>query len=304
MSESVHAQSDLAPAKVSDSYVYGTLGFLALIWGSAFILIKYGLTVMSPVQLGSLRILIGFAVLLPVAIPRMGQATARDWRYLILCGFFGNLIPSLLFSIAGGHLNSSVSGSLNANTPIFTFIVSTIVASRRPTWQAIGGLVLGFSGALLLSMRNGFDLNDINLWALCIIAATMCYACHLNIVKYYLGHLNGVTVSSCGMVGAGIASLLIFSFSDGWHTLVQTAPSNPYPFLGIIALGAIGSGWASVLFNKLIRATSAVIASLVTFIIPIVAIAWGLFDGEAFGLMHVLGTIFILISLLILRKAQ
>ena len=73
---------------------------LSLIWGSSFILIKRGLAIYSPLELGAIRIVTAGLVLLPVSLSRIGKLPKRSWRVLLLAGFLGSLGPAFLFALA------------------------------------------------------------------------------------------------------------------------------------------------------------------------------------------------------------
>lgn len=96
---------------------------LVFIWGTSFILIKKGLEVFGPVQVGSIRIVISFLALSPFVYKRFKSIAAKDWIILSISGTIGSLLPAYLFAMAQTGLNSSTAGVLNSLTPLFTLLV-------------------------------------------------------------------------------------------------------------------------------------------------------------------------------------
>ena len=103
---------------------WGLLVLLALIWGSSFILIKRGLEVFSPGEVGAYRIVAAATFLLPLSLPRIKFLTSEQAQNLILIGLLGSFIPAFLFPTAQTRLSSSLTGVLNALTPLFVVIIA------------------------------------------------------------------------------------------------------------------------------------------------------------------------------------
>ena len=99
---------------------------LAIAWGTSFILIKRGLQVYSPLQVGSLRIFLSGLFCTFILLLNIPKIPFHKWKLAIITGLLGNLFPSLLFAIAGSQLNSSVSGILNAFTPLATLVIGVL----------------------------------------------------------------------------------------------------------------------------------------------------------------------------------
>ena len=96
---------------------------LAVIWGSSFILMKRGLEVYTPFQVGAIRMGASFLCLTPFLFSALKKVPRAKWKYLFAAGWLGNGIPSILFPLAETHLNSALTGMLNSLTPLFTFII-------------------------------------------------------------------------------------------------------------------------------------------------------------------------------------
>ncbi len=265
---------------------------LALIWGSSFILIKKGLVGLTPYELGSLRIVAASLFLLPSAFKRFRGVDKKSYPFLISVGLLGSLVPSFLFAIAQTRIESSVTGVINGLVPIFTILVGLIIYKVKQEPKVFLGILVGFVGtAVLISAGKGMELSGINVYALLIVLATVCYGTNLNFIKFHLGHLHPITVTSVSLLFVGpIAIIHLFGFTEFWPKLISiegTVLSTSY----IVILGIFGTAIALILFNKILQITDALFASSVTYLIPIVAVAWGVLDGENLYPMHYIGMI-------------
>src|SRR5690554_2798419 len=104
---------------------------LALVWGSSFILIKRGLSVFSPGEVGAYRIVAAAIVLLPLSLSRVKSLSKRQIKNLIVAGFVGGFFPAFLFAKAQTQLSSSLTGVLNALTPLFVVVVGALFFKAR-----------------------------------------------------------------------------------------------------------------------------------------------------------------------------
>ena len=265
---------------------------LALIWGSSFILIKRGLVGLSPYELGALRIFSASLFLLPFAIKKIRQVDKKSIPFLLSIGFLGSLIPSFLFGIAQTSLESSITGILNALTPIFTILIGLFIYRQRQESKVFLGILVGFMGtAILISAGSGAMFSEINAYALLAVLATVCYGFNLNIIKYHLSGLHAVTVTSVSLIFVGpIATIYLFGVTDFWMKLMTSEEARLATFY-ICLLGVLGTAVALIIFNRILQITDPLFASSVTYIIPIVAVVWGVLDGEKLYTMHYVGMI-------------
>lgn len=143
---------------------------LTLIWGTSFILIKQGLKVFAPNEVGALRVTAAGLFLLPFALVRIKELTKNNYWKLFLSGMMGIFFPSFLFATAQTRMDSSVAGMLNTLTPIFTLMVGAIIFKQKFKNLAVVGILLGFMGAIVLMFaRSGGTLGAINVFALSLI---------------------------------------------------------------------------------------------------------------------------------------
>lgn len=265
------------------------LAITSLIWGSSFILIKRGLTVFAPLEVGTLRIFFAFLAFLPVLVFNYKKLPRGLISWLILAGLIGSFIPSLLFSLAGSKLQSSVSGMLNAITPLFTVLVGSVFFSQHFALDKWIGLGIGLVGALMLGFMNATGGFDLNWYVLPVAFATLLYAFNVNLLKIKFAHVPPVVLSAATIVSVGpLAGVVLFGFTD-FSEKITTVP-GAWQAAGYIAiLGLFGTALALVLFNKLIQISNALTASSVTYIMPIISVLWGVVDGEPFHLVQLVG---------------
>jgi drug/metabolite transporter (DMT)-like permease len=282
-------------------FQYVVLLFLALIWGSSFILMKIGLKSFSSTQAACIRIFLASLVLLPYSLRCLKGLQKKDLKYLLIAGFFGSLIPAFLFMKAETRIDSALAGMLNSLTPVFTLIIGLLFLSIKTKWFQVVGLFLGFAGALgLVSSGIDISLKNINGYAFFIVLATICYAININTVKTYLTHLRGVQITSLSFFFIGPFALIIFLTTD-LKPIFQSTEWGIH-FAALAFLGIVCTALAMLIMNSLIRYTSAVFASSVTYIIPIFAIFWGLLDNEMVTWLHVSFMVVVLTGVYLINR--
>jgi len=281
--------------------------FLAFIWGSSFILMKKGLRSYSSDQVAALRMFITFLAFLPYGIKNLKKVTKDNVFSLLLVGFIGSVIPAFLFTKAQTRIDSGMAGMLNSMTPLFTLIIGLLFYKSTARLINALGILLGLIGAMgLITYTSGTSdfFSNINYYGLLIVVATICYGINVNQVKYKIKDLNGLELTSMAFMFVGPFAGVYLLFSDFSYAL----STNDYILnLGYIAiLAVIGTMMALIIFNTLIQHTSALFGSSVTYVIPVFAIMWGLFDGEKIGILHFfwISLIFIGVYLVNLRKQK
>lgn len=268
---------------------------LSLIWGTSFILIKQGLKVFSPDEVGALRVAAAVLFMLPIGITRLKELSSRDFGRLFLSGMLAVFIPAFLFAIAQTHLDSSVAGVLNTLSPIWTMIIGALFYQQRFRGFAIVGTVVSFGGCIVLAMaRAGGGLGSFNVFALLIVLACACYGANLNYLKFKVNYLQPMTIISVSLMFIGpLAYTYLFGFTDFTHRLVNVDGAwKAFGFILVLAL--MSTAVANLLFYKLLKISSPLFASSVTYVMPIVSVMWGLIDGEILLAGHFFGMVLIL----------
>jgi len=263
---------------------------LALIWGSSFILIKRGLVVFSAGEVGALRIITAALFLSPVAFSKLKSLNKPHFSLLFVVGLVGSFLPAFLFAKAQTQIDSAIAGVLNALTPFFVMLIGVIVFKQSLFRNVIIGITIGLLGTVFLVMAgSGGSIGMLNFYAFFIVVATLCYGISVNLIKYRISDLKAMTITSVSMLlVAPFALIYLFTATD----FVNKMSTHSYAMssLGYITLlGVLGTAIALVLFNHLIKITSPVFSSSVTYLIPIVAIVWGLIDGEVLLAGHYIG---------------
>lgn len=273
---------------------WGFLIILALVWGSSFILIKRGLEVYSPGEVGALRIVFAGLVLLPLSLPRLKGLNKRQVKNLIVVGLVGSFIPAFLFAKAQTQLSSSLTGVFNAMTPLFVVIIGALFFKSRITRRNAIGLVIAFLGVVILLMvkEGGLgNFSEINAYALLVLLACACYGLNLNIIKYRFVELKPVAITAISL-SIVLPLALIYLFTSTQFSFKILHVEGAVQAAGYLAiLGIVGTALALILFNVMVKVATPVFASSVTYLIPIVAIMWGLLDGEVLLAGHYFGII-------------
>jgi len=275
---------------------------LVLVWGSSFILIKKSLLYFTSDEVGVLRIVITFLFLLPLAILKIKKIDKRTIWILLISGTIGSVIPSWLFATAQTQIGSSMAGTLNALTPLFTLIVGVIFFGLKTRWFNVLGVIIGLMGAvglILVSSQNGLETNI--KYSMLIVIASLCYAINVNIIKTHLSHLDSLTITSLTFFFVGIPLLLFILFASDVPSNIIHKPETLIGLGYLSVLSVVGTALALIAFNKLIKTTSPVFASSVTYLIPVVAIAWGIIDGEIFKLSYAIWFVIIILGVFLVN---
>lgn len=276
---------------------------LTFIWGSSFILIKRGLDVFSAGEVGALRMFTASLVLSPFAFKYLKSFTGRQYIYLFIVGFFGSFLPAFLFAKAETGLGSAMAGVLNALTPMFVVIVGGLFFHQQIGRRTVFGLLIGFGGTIVLMIAGAEgDISKLNYFGLYIVLATIFYGTNVNLIKFKLQGVGAIPLTSMafGLI-LPFAAYYLFVVSD-FVVKVETIPGAWLSVFYVSILGVFGTAMAMILFNKLIQLKSPIFASSVTYLIPIVAVVWGLFDQEVLLFQHYVGMIIILLGVYITNR--
>lgn len=274
---------------------------LSLIWGSSFILIKKGLVSLTPMQLGSLRIIFAALFLLLIGFKSLAKIPHFQWKYIALTATLGTFIPAFLFSIAQTQLDSSVSAILNSLTPLNTLILGGIAFGLSFKRAQVFGVIIGLIGTFLLIINGALNHPEQNYYyAILIIIASICYATNVNLIKKYLSDLSPLSITTGNFLVMLFPALLVLFFS-GFFDVVKIDEAKQSVFF-ILILGVLGTGIANIIFFKLVQMASPVFATSVTYLIPVVAFSWGFLDNEILTPVQFLGAFIILLGVYLTAK--
>ncbi len=279
------------------------LGILALTWGSSFILIKKALISYDPVQVACLRLSITALALGPVMWRRNREVEWKKWPLFLAVGLLGTGIPAFLFSFAQQKVSSSVAGMLNTLTPLFTLVLGIAFFHARVIWAKVAGVLLGLSGAaVLILLGQKGDLSGSISYSMLIVLATVCYGANLNVVATFFNNINSLTLSAVSFTFVGVPALAFLLAGTDFMSKLSTDPQAlvGLGYVAILSLG--GTVMASILFFRLVQKTSAVFSSTVAYLMPVVALGWGVLDGEALSIFHLIGILLIMGGVYLSRR--
>tara|TARA_Y100000994_G_scaffold248216_1_gene255436 strand:- start:445 stop:1140 length:696 start_codon:yes stop_codon:yes gene_type:complete len=218
---------------------------------------------------------------------------------ILIVSIIGTLIPAILFAFAQIYLDSANTGMLNALTPIFTFIIGLIFFKKNWNYNAITGILIGLIGSYVLLMPSNQNIINTK-YSLIVILATICYAISINTIRDKLKSLKPLDIA----VISSFFSFLIpitFFLDQGIANTIEKIYTNLFSFFYLIILGVICTSLAIILFNYLIKKTSAVFGSSTTYLIPVFAIIWGVIDNEIIANHEIIGIVIILIGVLVMN---
>jgi len=287
---------------MKNKWVY--LLLLSLIWGTSFILIKKGLIGLTQIQLGSLRIVMTSIILFSVGMPALKEIKRPQWTWIGLSALFGTFFPAFLFAFAQKHIDSAVASILNSFTPLATAILGYTVFRIYTTKRQILGVLIGLVGSIMLILAGTKINPQQNHWyGILVLIASVGYALNVNIIKKYLKDLSPMAIATGNFVLIVLPALLIL-IATGYFSQVWTMPKVQVSTGYIAILALFGTALAKILFNKMIQISSPVFASSVTYTMPVVAVMWGVFDGERFGWHQVLSAGIVLLGVYLAHQSK
>jgi len=275
---------------------------LSFIWGSSFILMKEGMTSLSPYQVASIRILSAGVVLLPFAIQAFKAVPANKRLLVFLSGTLGTFFPAYLFCIAETKLDSSLAGILNALTPLFTLLIGALFFNSRIGWQKWAGVLIGFAGLVLLILAGNKKMSFGYLgYASFILLATLLYGINVNLVSRYLKEIGSRQIATVAFTLLIIPSFIVL-WATGYFSGANLSRGFVYATGASMVLGIFGTAVASILFYVLLKRAGPVFASMVTYGIPFVALFWGVLANEQINLIQIGCLCIILVGVYLANK--
>lgn len=277
---------------------------LSIVWGSSFILMKKALISLSPIQVAALRTIIAAIFVIIVGYKNLKKIKKRHWKYIVFSALVGTFIPAFLFAFAIKGIDSSIASILNSLTPFNTFIIGALIFGFAFKKNQLIGILVGLIGTVILILK-GADLNpDQNYWyALLPIIASIGYAFNVNIIKKHLHDLNALTITTGHFILVIIPALIILSFTDFFTEFELNSDTKPALFY-ILILAVFGTAIAKVMFNEMVHISTPIFASSVTYLIPIVAVIWGIVDDEKLSLTQLIAGAIILFGVWLVNRKK
>ncbi|MDG2500498.1 MAG: EamA family transporter [Flavobacteriaceae bacterium] len=283
---------------------WGTLVILSLIWGSSYILIKKGLTGLTPIQLGSLRVIVTTIIIAPIGYQKIKHIPRQKMKWVALSAFVGSFFPAYLFAFAETEISSSITAVMVSLTPLFTLLISVFVFGEELLKKQVFGVLIGFTGIVVL-INNELLSSSFNvLYVMFIVLAAFCYAINANVLKYKLSNIPALGIVFMSFLFMFIPAFIILCFSDFPFSDFTSDPLIIESIIYIVILALFGTAIAKVLYIKLLAISTPVFSVSTTYLMPVVAIFWGLLDGEEFKLTQFTGTAIILLGVYLVTKKK
>jgi drug/metabolite transporter (DMT)-like permease len=268
---------------------------LSLIWGASFMFIRVADREFDPAALVWFRVLLGCVVLVPVALMVTGRAGLREarsaWLAILLVGLINTAAPFMLFAWAETRIDSSLTAILQAAVPIFTVVLAVRFAHERVSGSRWLGILVGFAGVALLVGSPG---RGGALASLAVVVAALCYAVGATLTSRLLAGTEPLVIAAGSTV---IATILVTPF--GVTRLPASVPGWK-EWGSVIVLGLLGTGVAYILLFRLLRSAGPSRTSLVTYLIPGIALLYGvLLLGEPLRAVYIVGLALILAGVLL-----
>ncbi len=278
------------------------LGILSLIWGSSFILMKKASLGFHPIHIGALRTIICTLFLFIIGRKSLKKIKKRHWKWIAISGFVGSMFPAYFYAYAVTGIGSSIPAILNSLTPFNTLWVSIVFFGFSFNPKQLFGIFIGLIGTVTL-IYQGADLNPNQDYSYAIfpIISSIGYAFNVNIIKRHLHDLEPLAITIGNFAVIVIPSIFILGFTD-FFTTVQYNQTTLTAFSYLVILAIVCTAIAKILFNNLVHISSTIFASSVTYLIPIVAVLWGILDGERLNSIQILSGIVILIGVWLVNR--
>ena len=271
----------------TDWVLFGVVG---TIWGASFLLIAIGLEAFRPGLITWLRIVCGAGALWPFRGARV-RIEREDLPRLAVLSLTWVVLPFTLFPLAQGSVNSAIAGMLNGAAPIFTAMIATLLLRRAPGPRQLVGIPLGFLGVGAIALSAATGGRSETLGVLMIVIATVCYGIAFNLATP-LQHRYGSLPVMARILAIGAiltAPIGLFSLAGSrfaWDSLASVA-----------ILGLVGTGFAFVLMGRLVGRVGPTRASIVGYLIPVVALGLGvLFRGDEVGPFALAGVALVIVG--------
>ncbi len=282
--------------KNSKTWHWLAVALLSLIWGTSYILMKKGLRSFSTYQLASLRILISSVCLLPVALRTLSKFNKKNFLSVVIVGLFGSGIPAFLYPLAETRIDSSLTGMLNSLSIAFTLVIGIVFYKRKAIRSQIAGVFLGFAGAAGLLYSGSLTFNYYGLF---VVLATLMNGFSNNEVSKTQG-LNGLEITALSFFILSPFALALLLGTDIHAVFLTPHWLLNFGFIAILAV--VGSAFANAIYYFLVRDTSPIVASVVAYLIPIVATLWGLSDNERLAPAMFISVVLILAGIYLINR--
>ena len=276
---------------------------LSLIWGSAFALIKIAVVTIPPISLAAMRVAVAAVTLLIIKrlLSESFGPGLRQWGHFAGIGMLGNGLPFALIGYGELRVDSGLAAILIGSMPVFTVIFAYIFRVERGlTWPRGLGLALGFAGLLVLVGPAALGrLGDDGAAHLAIVAAAACYAATAVYAMRLSQTISIVVLGAGTMVASTVIMVPVALLIDAPWTLAPAADALGAAF----TLGLVATGFATLIFFKLLASAGATFASTINYLIPVIGVILGVaWLGEGIGVTELAAMALVLSGVALVRS--
>ncbi len=264
----------LVPMETRQSNLAALL-LLGLIWGSSFLLIKLAVASIPPFTLALVRVaLAGVSLFVVLRLRGMRMpAFGPIWGVYLLMGLLNGAIPYVLISAGEIYIDSGLAAILNATMPIFTILLAHfLIEDERLTWLRFAGVALGLVGVVVLVGPEALFGFGTHFWAqMAVVGASVSYALAVIVGRRYLREHPAIVSSAGQFIGGSILlAPLSLILDQPWKL------NPPWTAVGsLLTLSLLGTSVAYLLYYYLIKHAGATYTSLVTYLLPVTGVVWG-----------------------------
>jgi drug/metabolite transporter (DMT)-like permease len=267
------ASSTVAPAAaapVADVATWRTpleLTLLGAIWGASFMFMRVAAADFGPFPLVELRLAFGALVLTPFLWRARAQFTGTLWLRIAGIAMMNATVPLTLFAWAAERAPAGIGAISNGMTVMFTALVAFVFFGERIGARRLMGLIIGFVGVIILASGRTAGVS-VAPAALAGTAASLCYGIGINLVRRYLTPYPPAAVAAAALTSGALllAPLAVLNW-----------PHHPLPaasWVSALLLGVMCTGFAFVLYYRLVARIGAPRTSTVTYLIPLFGVIW------------------------------
>lgn len=278
------------------------LVLLAFVWGWSFLFIKVSVEGMTPTAVAAGRIALG-ALALHGYLRFKGMSLPRSrtfWRHAAVSTVFANILPFTMLAWGEERITSALTAVLNASTPLFTALAGFLYLRNRLGKIEVIGLFVGIAGVAVAAGVGGSDLAESSVTG--SLAAILAGACYGFALTYAARHQLGVPaeIAAAGQLTAGTVMLMPVAIATSFTNGIDL---EPHRVLAIVLLGAVGTGFAYILYYRSVAALGPTTTSLVTYLVPVFAVALGIIVlDEHFHVRMLLGGMMIVMGILLVQR--
>jgi len=269
------------------------LVLLGGIWGSSFLFIKVALEDLTPTQIVAGRVAIGALLLVSILLVRGGRIPRERQLLgpLLVMAIIGNIVPFTLITWGEQFISSSLTAILNSTTPLFTVLIAAaVLESESLRAMRLSGVVLGFAGVgVIVGFETGGSIEGM----VAVTVASLAYACSF---VYARRNLSGRDLPPLTLPATQLLISAVLTLPWAIVDVARTPPDLTFDATAsALALGLLGTGWAYVLYYRLIADIGATSASFATYLIPIFGVALGaVVLGEDLGVNTIVGAVLVI----------